>query len=140
MGIFLIVDFPDKATFLTPSQTAVVIQRINLDRGDAEDDGFTWGKVLKHLGDLKIWALCVFARVRPRLRVVLLTDDRSPSALIFMAATTPSYAFSYFLPLVLGSAGFDYKMSLILACPPYVFAAIREIPQTPCRCPVSCPY
>ncbi|KAG8956088.1 hypothetical protein FRC03_010968 [Tulasnella sp. 419] len=37
LAYFLIVDFPDKNKFLTAEQTEWLLQRINKDRGDAED-------------------------------------------------------------------------------------------------------
>ena len=73
---FLIVDFPDKNTFLSEKETAFVMQRIELDRGDSVADPMTLAKVAKHLSDWKGWA----------------------SAILFGCATTPSYAFAYFLP------------------------------------------
>ncbi len=52
---FLIVDFPDKNRFLTPKETAWVIDRVNVDRGDGDADEITGAKVVKHLLDVKTW-------------------------------------------------------------------------------------
>ncbi|KAK0451144.1 major facilitator superfamily domain-containing protein [Desarmillaria tabescens] len=49
-----IPDFPDKNTFLTAKQTALVLRRIEEDRGDSVPDSLR-GKVLLHLSDWKIW-------------------------------------------------------------------------------------
>lgn len=97
-----VVDFPDTNTFLSPEQTAFVLQRIEADRGDSQYDPMTLAKVGLHLSDWKGWA----------------------SAILFMCATTPSYAFAYFLPIVLSSGGFSVKLSLLLSAPPYLAAAI----------------
>ncbi|KAJ3565558.1 hypothetical protein NP233_g7557 [Leucocoprinus birnbaumii] len=51
-----IVDFPHQNKFLTPEQTALVIKRIDEDRGDAIPDELTAEKVWKYLGDWKLWA------------------------------------------------------------------------------------
>ncbi|GAA5988721.1 hypothetical protein JCM5350_001992 [Sporobolomyces pararoseus] len=102
LACFLIVDFPDRATFLKPEQRDFVIARVNADRGDAEADKFTFGKGLRHACDLKLWAF----------------------GLIFLCSTMPAYAFSYFLPVILSGGGYDRKLSLCLSAPPYVFAAI----------------
>lgn len=102
LACFLIVDFPDRATFLRPEQRDFIIARVNLDRGDAEADKFTVSKGLKHACDLKLWAF----------------------GLIFLCSTMPAYAFSYFLPVILSGGGYDRKLSLCLSAPPYVFAAI----------------
>jgi hypothetical protein len=51
-----IPDFPDQNKFLTAEQTALVLRRIDQDRGDAVPDDFTRKKVRKHILDWKIWA------------------------------------------------------------------------------------
>jgi len=53
---FFIPDFPDQNKFLTSEQTALVLQRIDEDRGDAVPDNVTAGKVRKYLSDWTIWA------------------------------------------------------------------------------------
>ncbi|KAK4693921.1 hypothetical protein P7C70_g8838, partial [Phenoliferia sp. Uapishka_3] len=102
IGYFLVVDFPDKATFLTPAETKVVLNRINKDRGDAQPDPVTWRSVGTHLCDFKLWAF----------------------GTIFGSSTVPSYAFAYFLPVILSGAGYAPKLALMLSAPPYVFACI----------------
>ncbi|GAA5872766.1 hypothetical protein JCM8547_006336 [Rhodosporidiobolus lusitaniae] len=102
ISIFLIQDFPDKATFLEPDEQKFVLDRVNADRGDADPDKATGAKLLRHACDLKIWLF----------------------GLLFCCSTMPSYAFSYFLPVILAGGGYDTKTSLCLSAPPYVFAAI----------------
>lgn len=99
---FLIVDFPDKNTFLTPHQTKIITDRIDEDRGDSAPDHLTAGKFLKHMADWKLWIF----------------------GLCFCFSTMPAYAFSYFLPVILAGGGYSTQLSLILSAPPYVFAAI----------------
>jgi hypothetical protein len=50
------VDFPHQNKFLTAEQTALLVKRIDEDRGDAVPDELTAEKVLKYLCDWKLWA------------------------------------------------------------------------------------
>jgi hypothetical protein len=49
-------EFPEKNNFLTPKQTALVLKRVEEDRGDSLPDPLTAAKVFKYLGDWRIWA------------------------------------------------------------------------------------
>ena len=69
-ALFLIVDFPEKSTFLSPEQKAWAIQRIERDRGDSVPDKMTGSTIKRDLTDWKIWAY----------------------AYLFMSATCGSYA------------------------------------------------
>ncbi|BGP56867.1 hypothetical protein JCM8202v2_004500 [Rhodotorula sphaerocarpa] len=102
ISIFLIVDFPEKAAFLTPEEKAYAIQRVQEDRGDAVPDQVTLGKVGAHMLDLKVWAF----------------------GMCFLCSTTASYAFAYFLPVILKGGGYSTEKSLLLSAPPYATAAI----------------
>jgi len=53
---FLVPDFPDKNDFLTTKQTALVLKRIDDDRGDATPDPVTFQKFKQHLSDSTIWS------------------------------------------------------------------------------------
>ncbi len=68
IAFFLIVDFPDKSTFLTHEEKAFVIDRIHRDRGDALPDRLDFAAFKAHISDFKVWCF----------------------ALLFMAATTGS--------------------------------------------------
>jgi len=99
---FFIVDFPDANRFLTPEETAIVLKRVQDDRGDAIPDEITLRKVLGHLGDWTIWAF----------------------ALMFMCSTMPAYVVGYFITIILNSMGWGVTDSLLLSAPPFIFAAI----------------
>jgi hypothetical protein len=71
------------------------MDRVNADRGDAEADKISLGTMMKHALDLKLWAF----------------------GCLFCCSTMPSYAFSYFLPVILAGGGYDVKMSLCLSAP-----------------------
>lgn len=53
---FFIPSFPDQNDFLTPKETALVLKRIDEDRGDALPDPVTFEKVKTYLGDWVLWA------------------------------------------------------------------------------------
>ena len=64
LGFIAIVDFPDKATrpglilkkpFLTIDEAAIVLARVDRDRGDAVVDKLSASVILHHLKDWKIW-------------------------------------------------------------------------------------
>lgn len=101
---FIILDFPDKAEkkgFMTGAEAAVVLKRIEDDRGDSVDDPLTWAKFVHHLADVRLWAY----------------------ATMFMSTTMPAYAFSYFLPVILLGMGYSPGAANALAAPP-AFAAM----------------
>ncbi|KAK2779892.1 hypothetical protein FQN53_001250 [Emmonsiellopsis sp. PD_33] len=104
LGWFIIIDFPSKAdSFLKPEEKQFVLDRINNDRGDAEEDRITASRILYHLKDWKLyfWAFNL------------------------MASTLPGYAYSYFLPVILKEGmGFSTTESQLLSAPPYVLAAV----------------
>ncbi|OJJ54234.1 hypothetical protein ASPSYDRAFT_50273 [Aspergillus sydowii CBS 593.65] len=102
IGRFIIIDFPTKADgFLSPEEKQFIIDRINHDRGDAEEDPLTAAKILHHLKDWKLyfWAFNL------------------------MASTLPGYAYSYFKTIILTGMGFTGNESQLLSAPPYILAA-----------------
>jgi hypothetical protein len=60
LAFYFIPDFPDKNNFLSREQTALILQRIESDRGDSVPDKITVSKVLHHLGDWKLWVFGQF--------------------------------------------------------------------------------
>ena len=56
LAFWLLPEFPDRNTFLTPEETAYVLKRIEDDRGDAMPDELTLHTVLRHLSDWTLWA------------------------------------------------------------------------------------
>lgn len=95
-------NFPDQNRFLTPAQTALVLERVESDRGDSVPDSFTVQKVLGHLSDWTIWAY----------------------GLMFLCVTMPAYAISYFITLILRGMGWSVANSLLLSAPPSIFTAV----------------
>ncbi|KAJ7741505.1 hypothetical protein B0H14DRAFT_3608481 [Mycena olivaceomarginata] len=56
IAFFLLPDFPESNTFLTPDQTALCWSGIECDRGDSVPDQLTLHKVFHHLSDWTLWA------------------------------------------------------------------------------------
>ncbi|OHW91842.1 major facilitator superfamily transporter [Colletotrichum incanum] len=107
VGYFLLVGFPDaqKRTwkFLSEKETAWVISRVQVDRGDAELPAFSVRKFLRGGADVKVWALAV----------------------IYFNNALVNFSLSFFLPIILkDNMGFSTGQAQILTAPPYIFAAI----------------
>ncbi|GJN92860.1 hypothetical protein Rhopal_005900-T1 [Rhodotorula paludigena] len=99
---FLIVDFPDRAKFLSEDERRAAVDRIQRERGDALPDQLTAAKIFKHMIDPKIWGF----------------------GICFGFSTMPTYAFGFFLPVILSGGGYDTKTSLLLSAPPYAAAGL----------------
>ncbi|KAF9529667.1 major facilitator superfamily domain-containing protein [Crepidotus variabilis] len=99
---FYLPSFPDQNTFLTPRETAVILERVEQDRGDSVPDILRIGKIFGHLVDWKVWAI----------------------GLMYMCATMPAYAISMFVTIILRGMGWSVSASLLLSAPPYIFAAL----------------
>lgn len=103
------VDFPDQSQhtprFLTPSESALAVSRIDADRGDsgAPEPFELKTSVLVHFLDPKLYAFCV----------------------LFFLLNIVSTALAYFLPIILQSGmGFSADQAILLAAPPYYYAVI----------------
>lgn len=105
LAVLTIVDFPDRATFLTEEQRNIVQTRIQRDRNDANVDEFTWAKMGKYACDFKVWLFAIF----------------------FMASTMSSYALAYFFPFILGAMGFGPVESMVLNAPPNLWSIVPAL-------------
>jgi hypothetical protein len=101
LAYLFVVDFPENNKFLTADETRFIIRRLEEDRGDVEMDHWTWNKFFNYLFSPKLWAF----------------------GIMLGAATTVSYAFAYFLPIILVGMGFSYINAQLLVAPPY-FASV----------------
>ncbi|KAL6302244.1 MFS general substrate transporter [Sparassis latifolia] len=98
IAFFVLVDFPDTATFLTPAERAYVIWRKKYDTSSVgEEEHFAMRHIYDALADWQVWL----------------------QILIFMSVVAPLYGISLFLPF-----GYDTAISQLLTVPPYVFATI----------------
>ncbi|KAM3419319.1 hypothetical protein BST61_g5253 [Cercospora zeina] len=106
---FWMVDFPESAhktcSFLTKEEQQLAVSRIRFDRNDVEADPFTWGKVLVHAKDIKIYGY----------------------ACMFFAVNIVSTSLNYFLPIILNGMGFDENGSILLSAPPYYWSVVPVI-------------
>lgn len=97
-----IPNFPDQNKFLTAEQTALVLKRIDEDRGDAIPDKLTAQKIKYHLLDWTLWAY----------------------GILFLCSAVPAYSLSYFLPIILYEMGWSRTQALLLSAPPNGVAVI----------------
>lgn len=102
VAYFTLVDFPDRATFLTEEQKKFILTRIERDRGDSTHDPVTLKKVIKYARDWKIWLY----------------------ALMFCSATVASYSLAYFGPMILMSMGFNNVETIVLGAPAQVWSLV----------------
>ncbi|GIZ39928.1 hypothetical protein CKM354_000329000 [Cercospora kikuchii] len=109
VSYFWMVDFPEYAHktwyFLTEDEQEIAVSRIRSDRNDVEADPFTWGKVLVHAKDIKIYGY----------------------ACMFFAVNIVSTSLSYFLPIILSGMGYDENESILLSAPPYYWSVVPVI-------------
>ncbi|KAJ7686519.1 major facilitator superfamily domain-containing protein [Mycena rosella] len=105
VAFFLVPDFPELNTFLSPDQTKFVLQRVEEDRGDSVPDQLTVRKLLYHLGDWTLWAY----------------------GLMFMCCTLPAYALAYFISIILKGLGWSTTAALLLSAPPYAPAFFSAV-------------
>ncbi|BEI85736.1 hypothetical protein CcaverHIS002_0600230 [Cutaneotrichosporon cavernicola] len=99
LGYLLIVDFPDRATFLTEEERAIVLLRIERDRADSSVDPMTWSKFVEYMLTPKLWLFSYF----------------------FCSSAVGVYALAFFLPGILQSMGFSNIQAQLLFAPPYVW-------------------
>ena len=82
-------NFPDQNRFLTPAQTALVLERVESDRGDSVPDSLTVQKVLRHLSDWTIWAYGKFLLMPTEGLIMTILRH---IGLMFLCVTMPAYA------------------------------------------------
>ncbi|KAF7362253.1 High-affinity nicotinic acid transporter [Mycena venus] len=123
-AFFLLPDFPEQNTFLTPEQTAFVLQRVEDDRGDSVPEQITLRKVLHHLGDWTLWAYGEESCEIPQNTV---TDRAAITGLMFMCCTLPAYALAYFISIILKGMGWSTTDALLLSAPPYAPAFLSAV-------------
>lgn len=55
IALWLLPDFPENSTFLTPAETALVIQRLRVDAGPATESAFSWSEAISAFTDWKVY-------------------------------------------------------------------------------------
>lgn len=108
LAFFYLVDFPEskKVKFLTEDEKRHVRARLAAERGTHEEHRVTFKSAFEALCDWKVWA----------------------NTYMYMSATMGSYAFSFFLPIILKkSLGYSQAKALLLTTPPYIFTVCTSI-------------
>ncbi|KAB8203948.1 major facilitator superfamily domain-containing protein [Aspergillus parasiticus] len=103
---FFLVEFPDKARWLTPRQKQIAIARLSVDKQEKEYKHPSFREAMVMIWD---WKIVVY------------------SIQYFIAASSV-YSIAYFKTIILREGmGFSYALSQILSSPPYVFAVIMSL-------------
>jgi len=103
---WMVYDFPDNATFLSPADRARVLQRLRADQqSSAEHEEFKMEYFWAAVKDWKMYAFMV----------------------IYMGCDGALYAFSLFLPTIINELGYESTKANLLSVPPYAAAAILTI-------------
>ena len=110
-SFFLLYDFPETATFLTPEEREWVVYRLKYqgskDSGRliAEEEGFRWKYVLDALGDWQLYA----------------------GLFMYWGIVSPLYGISYFLPTIINQLGYTAATAQLLTIPVYITASIIAV-------------
>ncbi|KAI5118654.1 hypothetical protein M0805_002574 [Coniferiporia weirii] len=102
-ALFILVDFPATASFLTPEERAYVLWKKKFDNstvGEAEE--FAWRYVRAAFSDWQIWL----------------------HILTYMSIVAPLYGIALFLPSIISGFGYSTPITQLLTVPPYIFATI----------------
>ncbi|KAG0702235.1 MFS general substrate transporter [Suillus ampliporus] len=103
IALFVLVDFPDTAEFLTPEERAFVVWKKKYDNSSVgEEERFAARHVWAAFGDWQVWL----------------------HVLVYMSIVGPLYGITLFLPTIIKSFGYNTPISQLLTVPPYVAATI----------------
>ncbi|KIX08698.1 uncharacterized protein Z518_03355 [Rhinocladiella mackenziei CBS 650.93] len=96
----LVVDFPDRAKFLSPRQRQIKMEELTSDRGDSVTYQITW----ENIKDLKDWTIWLVT-------------------FMYMCNVTMVYGLAFFVPTILTSMGYTGLQANLHSAPPYAVAA-----------------
>ncbi|SPO07400.1 related to allantoate permease [Cephalotrichum gorgonifer] len=102
---WMVFDWPDTATFLSPNDRIRVQRRLAMDRQGYTAEDFDKRYVYAAVKDWKTYGYMV----------------------IFMGCTAPLYAFSLFLPTILRGMGYAGTRGQLMSVPPYAVAALVTV-------------
>ncbi|KAA1475242.1 MFS general substrate transporter, partial [Dentipellis sp. KUC8613] len=103
IALFILVDFPATAKFLTPEEKAYVIWKKKYDNSSVgEEERFALRHMWAAFLDWQVWL----------------------HILIYMSIIGPLYGISLFLPSIIQTFGHSTAISQLLTVPPYIFATI----------------
>jgi nitrate/nitrite transporter NarK len=101
----MVFDWPDNARFLTPDERIRLRRRIIADKQQKTAEEYDKRHIYAGIKDWKTWGYMV----------------------IYMGCLCPLYAFSLFLPTILGGMGYSGTHAQLLSVPPYAVAACCTI-------------
>lgn len=102
---WLVFNWPDTATFLTPDERIRVRRRLAEDKQSSTGEEYDKRHIFAALKDWKTWGY----------------------AFIYMGTLCPLYSFSLFLPTILVAMGYAGTQAQLLSVPPYACAAALTI-------------
>ncbi|KAL5520899.1 hypothetical protein ACEPAF_2902 [Sanghuangporus sanghuang] len=103
---FLLQDFPETARFLSEQERACVIRRLQTDdQFSAGGEKLQWKNVQKSLTDYKTWL----------------------GTMTLIGFGGPMYAFSLFLPSIIGQLGYTATRANLLTVPVYIAASVISV-------------
>lgn len=103
---WMVQDFPDNATFLSPDDKKRVVRRLAQDKqASAEKEDFNMVYFWSSMKDWKTWLYAV----------------------IYMGADMPLYGFSLFVPTIIEELGYTSIKAQLLSVPPYAAAAVITV-------------
>ncbi|KAI1105475.1 MFS general substrate transporter [Jackrogersella minutella] len=114
-SFFLLYDFPETATFLTPKEREFVVFRLKYQgrlRGKelgcapvAQAEDFHWRYVLAAFKDWQIWV----------------------NIFVYWGVVCPLYGISFFLPTIIKNLGYSSSTAQLMTVPIYITAAILSV-------------
>ncbi|KAI6141904.1 MFS general substrate transporter [Pisolithus tinctorius] len=104
IAIFVLVDYPDTAKFLSIEERQFVEQQRSIGIGD-DEEGTVTERVLSAFLDWQVWV----------------------TGLMLMSFMAPAYGITFFLPTILNGFGYSVPISQLLTVPIFVLATISMI-------------
>ncbi|KAI6041657.1 MFS nicotinic acid transporter Tna1 [Pisolithus marmoratus] len=104
IGVFVLVDYPNTAKFLSVEERQFVEQQRFIGVGD-DEEGTVAQRVLAAFLDWQIWVM----------------------GLMLMSFMAPAYGITFFLPTILNDFGYNVAISQLLTVPIFVIATIVMI-------------
>ncbi|KAI6045450.1 MFS general substrate transporter [Pisolithus marmoratus] len=104
IGVFVLVDYPSTAKFLSVEERQFVEQQRSIGTGE-DEEGTIAQRVLSAFLDRQIWVM----------------------GLMLMSFMAPAYGITFFLPTILNDFGYNVAISQLLTVPIFVIATIVMI-------------
>ncbi|KAJ6116751.1 hypothetical protein N7512_006476 [Penicillium capsulatum] len=102
---FLVVDWPDKSSFLTDAERALLLSRLLQDHGEAKMDRLDRAAVKRTFSDIKVYL----------------------GPIMYFGVVTTGYATSFFTPTILKQLGWTSVRAQVMSIPIYVVATVISL-------------